>query len=112
MASYRLTFRVSGKVTHERFDELPAALDALERSGHAFQGQADAAAVGGSLMRRFEPEQQVTARIELSGRGVNGGVDVHGDGTAVPFTGRFLRKQVERESGESAYDSLRRVLNR
>ena len=107
MAGYKLTFRVSGKVTHERFDELDDAIDALERNGHALQGQADAEAVGGSLMRRFEPEQQVVARLEVNGRG---GVDIHGDGTAVPFTGRFLRKPVERERGESAYDALRRAL--
>ena len=110
MARYRVTFRVSGKVTHERFDDLAAALDALERSGHALQGQADADTVGGSLMRRFEPEDQVTARLEVSGRGVHAGVDVRGDGTAVPFTGRFLRKQIERRDGESAYAALRRVI--
>ena len=110
MARYRLTARVSGKVTHERFGDLAAALDALERSGHALQGRADADAVGGSLMRRFEPEDLVTARLEVSGSGAHGGVDIRGDGTSVPFTGRFLRRQVERDSGESAYDALRRRL--
>ncbi|MEA2494817.1 MAG: hypothetical protein QOJ29_2728, partial [Thermoleophilaceae bacterium] len=39
------------------------------------------------------------------------GVDVRGDGSAVPFTGRLLRKQVDRGRGESAYDALRRVLS-
>jgi hypothetical protein len=111
MSRYTLTARVSGKVTHERFDDLRAAVDALERSGHALQGQADAETVGGSLMRRFEPQDQVTARLEVSGPGrLRAGVDVRGDGSAVPFTGRLLRKQVERHSGESAYEALRRVL--
>jgi hypothetical protein len=66
--------------------------------------------VGGSLMRRFEPEDQVTARLELSGpRRLRVGVDVRGDGSAVPFTGRVLRRPVERRKRESAYDALRRI---
>lgn len=110
MARYTLTARISGKVEHERFDDFDSALDALERRGHALQGQADAEVVGGSLMRRFEPEDQVTARLELSGpRRLRVGVDVRGDGSAVPFTGRVLRRPVERRKRESAYDALRRV---
>ena len=110
MARYTLTARIRGKVTHERFDDVRLALDALERRGHALQGRADADVVGGSLMRRFEPEQQVTARLELSGpRRLRVGVDVRGDGSAVPFTGKLVRKPVERAQGESAYDALRRA---
>ena len=110
MARYTLTARIRGKVTHERFDDVHLALDALERRGHALQGRADADVVGGSLMRRFEPEQQVTARLELSGpRRLRVGVDVRGDGSAVPFTGKLVRKPVERAQGESAYDALRRA---
>jgi hypothetical protein len=108
MAGYALTARIRGKVERESFDDLGAALDALERRGHLLQGRADADIVGGSLMRRFQPEDQVTARLEVSGRGVRGGVDVRGDGTAVPFTGRLRRSHVERHAGESAYDALRR----
>lgn len=111
MAKFTLTARVRGKVTHERFATLAEALDALERSGHSRQGRADAEVVGGSLTRRFEPAEQVVARLEISGPGgVRAGVDVRGDGSAVPFTGRLLRKQVERRTNESAYDALRRVL--
>jgi hypothetical protein len=110
MARYTLTTRISGKVEHERFDDRGDALSALERRGHALQGQADAESVGGSLMRRYEPEDQVTARLELRGpRGLRIGVDVRGDGSAVPFTGRVIRKPVERKKRESAYDALRRV---
>jgi hypothetical protein len=110
VARYTLTSRVSGKVEHERFDDVERALAALERRGHALQGQADAESVGGSLMRRFEPQDQVTARLELSGpRRLRVGVDIRGDGSSVPFTGRLMRKPVERRKGESAYDALRRV---
>jgi hypothetical protein len=112
MRRYTLTSRVSsGEVTHEHFDDLESALHALERSGHALQGQADAEVVGGSLMRRYEPQDQVTARLELRGPGrLRGGVDVRGDGSAIPFTGRLLRKEVKRQAGESAYDALKRAL--
>jgi hypothetical protein len=110
VARYTLTARIRGKVTHERFDDLRSALAELERRGHALQGRADADVVGGSLMRRFQPEDQVTARLELDGpKRLRLGVDVHGDGTAVPFTGKMVRKPVERADGESAYDALRRV---
>ena len=110
MARYKLTTRVRGKVDNERFDNVEAALDALERSGHQLQGQADADTVGGSLVRRFEPEQQVSARLEINGRSIHGGVDIRGDGTAVPFSGRFLRKEITRNRDENAYDALRRAL--
>jgi hypothetical protein len=111
MRGYTLTARISGKVEHERFDELDAAIDALERRGHALQGQADAEVVGGSLMRRYEPQDQVTARLELSGpRRMRVGVDVRGDGSSVPFTGRVIRKPLERKKNESAYDALRRAV--
>ena len=111
MARYTLTTRIRGKVEHERFDDLASALAALERRGHTLQGQADADVVGGSLMRRFEPENQVTARLEVSGPGrVRAGVDIRGDGSAIPFTGRLLRKQIQRGDGDSAYDALRHAL--
>jgi hypothetical protein len=111
MARWTLTARIRGKVQKERFEDLGAALDALERRGHELQGRADAEVVGGSLMRRFEPEHQVSARLELRGPGVQAGVDVRGDGSAVPFTGRMRRSEVERLRDETAYDALRRVLS-
>jgi hypothetical protein len=110
MAGWTLTARSRGKVERERFEDLGAALDALERRGHELQGRADADVVGGSLMRRFQPEDQVTARLELQGPGARAGVDVRGDGNAVAFTGRVRRSQIDRAPGETTYDALRRVL--
>jgi hypothetical protein len=55
----------------------------------------------------------VTARLELAGpERLRAGVDVRGDGTAVPFTGRLLRKPVQRRERESAYDALRRAVTK
>src|SRR4051794_11516287 len=107
MANWTLTTRISGKVKHDRFGSFDEAVAALERAGHALQGRADADVVGGSLMRRFEAEHQVTARLELRGPGVRAGVDVRGDGTAMAFTGRLRRTEIARRDGETAYDALR-----
>src|SRR3954466_464081 len=110
MARYTLTARIAGEVSRERFDNLGAALAELERRGHTLQGAADADSVGGSLMRQFEPEDQVTARLELRGPSrLRLRVDVRGDGSAVPFTGKVVRKEIDRHGGETAYDALRRV---
>src|SRR4051812_15170717 len=111
MAGWTLTTRISGKVERDRFDAPAEALLALERRGQELQGRADADSVGGSLMRRFEPKNQVTARLELRGPGVRAGVDVRGDGSAVAFTGRMRRDAIERRERETAYDALRRVID-
>jgi hypothetical protein len=110
MPRWTLTTRVSGEVERERYESLREAVDALERKGHRLQGQADAEVVGGSLVRRYEPGDQVTARLEISGRRIRTGVDVRGDGRAVPFTGRLVRGEIARHEGENAYDALRRSL--
>ena len=110
MARWTLTTRIRGKVENERFDTLEDALDELERRGQTLQGRADAEMTGGSLMRRFEPQDQVSARLELRGPGLKAGVDVRGDGSAVAFTGRMRRVVVERRDRETAYDALRRAL--
>jgi hypothetical protein len=111
VADYRVTLRSGGKVRRERFETLADALDAIEREGSELQRQADARPVGGRMMRRMEPVQQVVARLELAGPGrIRAGVDVRGDGSSEAFTGRLRRQLLEQRRRESAYDALRRAL--
>lgn len=63
-------------------------------------------------MRSFEPHEQVAGRLEVSGPGrVRGGVDIRGDGSAHPFTGRLRRREVKPKRSENAYAALRRALS-
>ena len=111
MADYRLVVRAGSRVEKEEYEELDAALDVLERRGQELAEVADAHPFGGGMVRRIDPVEQVTARLELSGPGrLRAGVDVRGDGSAEAWTGRLRRALVEPRRGESAYDALRRQL--
>lgn len=112
MAGYRITVRSGAKVRSERAEELGAALRTIERHGRELEDGAAAHVVGGAVVRKFEPVQQVVGRIELTGpRRLRAGVDVRGDGSAEAFTGRVRRKLVAQRSGESPYDALLRELS-
>jgi hypothetical protein len=100
-------------VERARFDELGEALAALERRGEELQDGADAHTIDLKLSRRFEPVQQVVARLELSGPGrVRAGIDVRGDGSAEAWTGRIRRSLIEQLPQETPYEALRRSLER
>jgi hypothetical protein len=111
---WKLTVRAGPKVRTERYAELDDALDALERSGRELERDAPRDAVDVRL-KRFEPIQQVSARLELAGPerllpSVRAGVDVRGDGSVEPYRGRVRREVIEQRKGESPYEALRRAL--
>jgi hypothetical protein len=111
VADYTLTGRSRAKVRKERYPDLDAALAGLERIGTELADGAEARPVGGSLIRRIEPVQQVVGRIELAGPDrLRAGIDVRGDGSSEAFTGRVRRRLVEQRRGEDAYAALRREL--
>jgi len=110
---WTLRLRQGSQVTKRRFDSLEAALDGLQEAVDA----ADPPRLGTAraFARRIEPVQQVALRAEVAGpqrffAKVNGGLDVRGDGSPEPFTGRVNRQVVEMRSGESAVAALRRAL--
>jgi hypothetical protein len=109
MAAYRLKVRAGSKVERSRHDQLDDALRELEGRVAELQRSATGRTIDLKL-RRFDPVQQVTARLELSGPGgLRAGVDVRGDGSLESWTGRLRRQLIEQRRGESAVDALRRT---
>ncbi len=111
---WRLTVRAEGRVDHTRFETLAQALDALESRAKALSKAAPKEPVG-SRYKRYEPVEQVFARLELAGPqrllpSARGGLDVRGDGSMEAYTGRVRRELIEQRGGEKAYEALRRVL--
>jgi hypothetical protein len=107
-ASWRVTVRSKGRVERETYDTLDAALEAIESRGRELQRTTRSTPVDTKVLGRYEPAQQVAARIELVGRG---GIDIRGDGSAAAYTGRLRRRSVEERGTESAYEALRRALS-
>ena len=107
---FRLTIRDGPRVERARFGDLAGALDDLELRLRALANTQRRDPVD-LKYREFSAVQQVMARGEVAGpRGLRGGVDVRGDGSAEAFTGRLRRRLVEQRPGESPYDALRRAL--
>ena len=112
-ARYRVLVREGSKFSREGYDSLDAALRELQRRGKELERTTNRKPVNTMLGRRFDPVQQVAARLELHGpRGVRGGVDIRGDGSSEAYTGWIRRKLVAQRAGESAYQALGRELRR
>jgi hypothetical protein len=111
---WRLTVRSGPKVARTRFDTLDEALHALSSHGHELAETAPGRAVDAKI-RRFEPVQQVVARLELAGPqrlspSVQAGLDVRGDGSTEAFLGRIRRRVIEPRGGEDSYAALGRTV--
>jgi hypothetical protein len=111
---WRVTVRTGPRVEKLRCETLPEALDAVEE-------RARAVADGSGLeevdlhVRRYRPEDQVAARAELRGPQrlrpiIHAGIDVHGDGSVVAWSGGVRREQITMVGGETAYAALRRAV--
>jgi hypothetical protein len=108
--AYRIVVRTGPRVERHDAGSLDEALDLIEAHTRALATGPRRAPVA-FLNRTFDPLQQVAQRAELrGGRGLRGGVDVRGDGSMEAWTGRWRRRLVEQEDGESAYAALRRTL--
>lgn len=112
--SWLVTVRREGTVLKERHASLEDALAALEDAAREVE-RAPAKAPVDMRVRRFEPEDLVAARVEVSGPrrpfpAVRAGVDVRGDGSAAAWEGRLSRRVIEPEPGETPYRALRREL--
>lgn len=65
-------------------------------------------------LRTFRPEDQVRARLQISGRGLLkkpvAGVDVRGDGTFMPFVGGVGRRELDPTEHETPFEAVRETL--
>ena len=112
--AWRLTVRVGPRVERTKFDDREQALDALQTRARELARSATTQPVD-LKYKRYEPAQQVSARIELAGPerllpSVHAGIDVRGDGSTQAFIGRVRRQLVEPRKGESPAEALRRGL--
>ena len=108
--TYRLTVRQGPKVSREKFEDLDAAIAALERHVGEIRGAGPLAQR--KMLREFEPEVQVAGRVEISTggllrRGKDAGIDVMGDGAVVAYSGGVRRRQLNVPPGASTADAIR-----
>jgi hypothetical protein len=106
--------RAEAQVGHLRFQSLEPALDALRQRIDEL-AQSTAEDPRGTRLRRYAPEEQVVARIELSGPQrrlprVHAGIDVRGDGSTVAYVGRVRRHALGIGPDEDAIAALRRAI--
>lgn len=111
---WTLTVRAGPRVERVRFSRLEDALSALEARVDELTRVSRREPLDVRL-RRFEPVQQVAARLELAGpqrllASVRAGIDVRGDGSSEAYLGRVRRRLVEPGRRESVMAALRREL--
>ena len=106
--------RHGSEVEHAVFDDLDEAVAAMRTRALEIRGEGPVKGV--SSLRDFGPEQQVHARLQLTGRGLLrkpvAGVDVRGDGTFMPFRGGVAREELDPTQHETPFDLVRETLER
>jgi hypothetical protein len=113
--AWKLIVRAGSEVERSRYDQLDDALEALEARARALAEDANDSVVD-LKFRRFEPAEQVVARLELSGPErvlpkVRAGIDVRGDGSTEAYLGHVKRDMVAEGKGDGTYRALRRALS-
>jgi len=106
--------RHGSDVSHQSFDDLGEAVAEMRR--RALEIRARGPAKGVSMLRDFGPEDQVRARLQLSGKGwlrkPVAGVDVRGDGTFMPYRGGIGREELDPTAYDTPFDLVRETLER
>jgi hypothetical protein len=113
VAAWKLTVRDGSKVSRESFDDLGEAVAAMREKALEIRAAAPPAKTV-SALREFEPADQVTARLQIAGKGLLrrpvAGVDLRGDGTFVPFRGGVRREELDPTDHETPFDAVRETL--
>jgi hypothetical protein len=109
---WKLIVRHGSEVSHEGYEDLGEAIAAMRERALAIRSEGPARRV--RSLRDFEPEDQVHARLEISGRGLlrkpAAGVDVRGDGTFVPYRGGVGREELDPTHHETPFELVRETL--
>jgi hypothetical protein len=111
-AAWKLTIRNGAEVDHQDFGDLDEAVARMREQ--ALRIRAEGPPKTAKLVRRFEPKDQVRARLELSRGGFLrkrvAGVDVRGDGTFVPYRGGMRREELDPSGYDTPFDPVRETL--
>jgi hypothetical protein len=109
---WKLTVRHGSEVSHQEFDDLDEAVAEMRRRALEIRSQGPVEKA--SLLRDYEPKDQVQARLQLQGRGLlrkpTAGLDVRGDGTFVPYRGRVGREGLDPSEHDTPFDLVRETL--
>jgi hypothetical protein len=112
--SWKVTVRHGSDVGREKFDSLDEAIGEVRRRVEQIQWEDRLPHI--SMLREFTPQEQVQARIEISGPGLirspEGGIDVMGDGSAIAYTGSVRKEKLDADSLDDAFERLRDTLSR
>jgi hypothetical protein len=111
--SWKVTVRHGSDVSRERVETLDEAIAAARHAVDEVREEGRLPKV--SAFRDYGPEKRVHARVELSGpgllRGKEGGIDLMGDGTVVPYTGAIRKRKLGGDSLDDAFERLREALD-
>jgi hypothetical protein len=110
--SWKLTVRNGAEVEHEGFDDVGAAVARMRE--RALEIRAEGPPKTAKFPRKYEPEDQVSARLELSTGGFlrkqAAGIDVRGDGTFMPYRGGLRREELDPSGHDTPFDLVRETL--
>lgn len=99
-------------VSREKVETLDEAIAVARRAVEEVRAEGRLPKV--SAFRDYTPEERVRARVEISGpgllRGKEGGVDVMGDETVVPYAGAIRKRKLGADSLDDAFERLREAL--
>jgi hypothetical protein len=113
VGKWKVTTRHGSTVGREKFATLDEAIAEARRRIDQVRREGGLPTI--NAFRKHTPGQRVNARIEISGPGLirapEGGIDVMGDGHAIPYTGAIRKETIEAESLDDALERLRAALD-
>lgn len=114
MAAWKLTIRDGSDVSRLRYDDLEAALEEARLKIDEVLEREPLEKI--KMIRDYEPEIQIKARVEISGKGLlsppTAGVDIRGDNSLVAYSGGVARKPLQGGTSKQVIEAMRDTLRR